>query len=843
MVARGKPLADGRFQASVERWRRALGIDAAVRVLASAAVEAPVVVGWLKPVILWPAAALLGLPAHELDALVVHELAHVRRQDALMNLLQACIDVLFFHHPAAWWISGTVRAEREHCADDLAVRVLEAGHAGSRLSYAKALLALEERRQAHALALAANGGSLLDRIRRLAGVEEQPASPVRPLAAAVMASLLLAVLIMAAAPIREARADELPKDTNKIESLTVEQAKRLADTFPGVPVGSEDRFCACGLPLQSLKIVDADVAKALSGYRGNAILLTGLTTIDADVAEAFAGFRGTVFVPVAVQQEFIRRNPLNAKTACMHAALLKGDLTSVTTLDAETAKALAGFKGYSLMLNDLTSLDADTARALAEFQGGLLSLCRLRTLDAAAARALAEFKGTCLALRGLDALDADTAKALARYNGGELLLDGLRTLDAATAKELVNFRGQLHLSGLTAVDADAAIGLAGCKAKTLCLSGLTTLSAAAAKALAQHEGNRLDLNGLTTLSDEAAKALAQHEGDLSLNGLTTLSDEAATALGQRKGQSLSLNGLTTLSDEAAKALAQHKGNRLDLSGLTTLSGEAATALAQHVGRELALAGLTTLSAEAATALAQHKGTLFLNGLTTLSGDAAKALAQHKGQYLRIDGLTTLSAEAATALAQHEGELRLNGLTTLSGDAATALAQHKGDLILGLTTLSAEAAKALAQHEGALFLNGLTTLSAEAAKAFAQFKGKSLILSSGAKESFFQNNRLTPETALLWAALSGGKLTAVTTLDSPDSVAIAKALATHKGPLSLPNLKKLSPKTLSALIEKEDIDIPLIETLELIPEPDGSPTKDFVIPEGFQQRQNQQRQQR
>ncbi len=141
----------------------------------------------------WPAAALLGLPAHELDALVVHELAHVRRQDALINLLQACIHVLFFHHPAAWWISDQVRAEREHCADDLAVRVLEAGHAGSRLSYAKALLAFEERRQAHALALAANGGSLLDRIRRLAGVEEQPGSPVRPLATALMASLLVAV--------------------------------------------------------------------------------------------------------------------------------------------------------------------------------------------------------------------------------------------------------------------------------------------------------------------------------------------------------------------------------------------------------------------------------------------------------------------------------------------------------------------------------------------------------------------------------------------------------------------------------------------------------------------------
>jgi len=76
------------------------------------------------------------------------------------------------------------------------------------------------------------------------------------------------------------------------------------------------------------------------------------------------------------------------------------------------------------------------------------------------------------------------------------------------------------------------------------------------------------------------------------------------------------------------------------------------------------------------------------------------------------------------------------------------------------------------------------------------------------------------------------------------VAIAKVLATRKGPLSLPNLKKISPKTLSALIAKEDVEIPLIETLELIPEPDGSATEDFVIPTEFETRQQrQQRQQR
>jgi hypothetical protein len=175
------------------------------------------------------------------------------------------------------------------------------------------------------------------------------------------------------------------------------------------------------------------------------------------------------------------------------------------------------------------------------------------------------------------------------------------------------------------------------------------------------------------------------------------------------------------------------------------------------------------------------------------------------------------------------------LTTLDAHTAKAIVQFNGQGLFldGLTTLSAEAATALTQHKGELYLAGLTTLSDEAAKAFAQFKGKSLRLSDRATEPFFQNNRLTPETALLWAALSDGRLTDVTAFDAPDSVAVAKALATRKGPLSLPNLKKISPKTLSALVEKEDIDIPLIESLELIPEPDGSVTEDFVIPERFQ----------
>jgi hypothetical protein len=583
-----------------------------------------------------------------------------------MNLLQACIDVLFFHHPAAWWISGTVRAEREHCADDLAVRVLEAGHAGSRLSYAKALLALEERRQAHALALAANGGSLLDRIRRLAGVEEQPASLVRPLAAAAMASLLVAVLVTAAAPIREARADELPKDTNTIESLTVEQAKKLVEEFPGVTVEVEVKGlgispCRDSLPLNSLRNLVPDVAQALAGYSRGPLILNGLAA-----------------------------------------------------LDAETAKALAQQKGFLL------------------------------------------------------------------------------------------------------------------------LEGLATLSADAAKSLAQHKAPLL-LGGVTALSDEAAEALAQHNGPLSLNGLTALSADAAKSLAQHKAPLL-LNGLTTLSDEAAKSLAQHK-HGLSLDGLTTLSTEAARALAQHQGDRLSLSGLNTLSHEAANAIALHKGILSLHGLTSLtSAELATKLARQGGD-LCLNKVTAVSDEAAVALAHCNGDLQLSALTTLTNaELATKLVQRKVLLSLDdLTTLSDEAAKALAQHKGLLDLTGLTTLSDEATQAIAEFEGR-LFLSERFRKDFVAKNPLSPKTARFYAVMLRGDLNDVTTLDSPDSVAIAKVLATRKGPLSLPNLKKLSPKTLSALLEKEDIEIPLIETLELIPEPDGSPTEDFVIPEGFQQQQ-------
>jgi beta-lactamase regulating signal transducer with metallopeptidase domain len=156
--------------ASVQLWQerlallsRRLRVSRPVRLCESALVAVPTVIGWLRPVILLPASALTGLSAEQLEALLAHELAHIRRCDYLVNLLQTTIETLFFYHPAVWWVSAQARQEREHCCDDLAVAAC-----GDVLTYARALTALEGLRGSEVqLAVAASGGSLLVRIQRL----------------------------------------------------------------------------------------------------------------------------------------------------------------------------------------------------------------------------------------------------------------------------------------------------------------------------------------------------------------------------------------------------------------------------------------------------------------------------------------------------------------------------------------------------------------------------------------------------------------------------------------------------------------------------------------------------
>jgi len=145
-----------------------LGIRQAVTVLGSTRALTPMVVGWLRPVILLPASCITGMSRQQLEAIIAHELAHIRRHDFLVNLMQCVVETLLFYHPAVWWIGRVIRQERERCCDEVAV-----GASGDRKSYAQALLHLAEAaaQDARRLAPAADGGDLTRRVHQLLDIK------------------------------------------------------------------------------------------------------------------------------------------------------------------------------------------------------------------------------------------------------------------------------------------------------------------------------------------------------------------------------------------------------------------------------------------------------------------------------------------------------------------------------------------------------------------------------------------------------------------------------------------------------------------------------------------------
>ena len=148
-----------------------LGITRVIRYCESLHLDAPAVVGWFRPVVLLPISALSGLTELQLRAVITHELAHIRRFDAFFNLFQVAAETLLFYHPAVWWLSKRIRAERENCCDDVALTTC-----GNPAEYARALALMEEWRVAPSFAMAANRGPLASRVTRLLGITEKGSS-------------------------------------------------------------------------------------------------------------------------------------------------------------------------------------------------------------------------------------------------------------------------------------------------------------------------------------------------------------------------------------------------------------------------------------------------------------------------------------------------------------------------------------------------------------------------------------------------------------------------------------------------------------------------------------------
>ena len=190
---RGVCAAAESWQARLDRLAARLRLSRPVTLLESCLAEVPVVIGYLRPVILMPVGLLAGLPAGQIESILLHELAHIRRHDYLVNLMQIVVESLVFYHPAVWWISGVMRTERENCCDDLVVATQ-----GDAFGYAAALTALEQNRgAAREAVLAATGGSLVKRVRRLLIQPEGPRAALTPVFSAAALTVTVAAALAA----------------------------------------------------------------------------------------------------------------------------------------------------------------------------------------------------------------------------------------------------------------------------------------------------------------------------------------------------------------------------------------------------------------------------------------------------------------------------------------------------------------------------------------------------------------------------------------------------------------------------------------------------------------------
>jgi len=199
------------------------------KLLISLKAEVPMAIGWLKPVVLLPASMVTGLDSAQLEMLILHELAHIRRHDYLVNFLQTLVELLFFFHPSVHWIGKQMRNEREYCSDDIAVQ-----HCGDAIAYAHtltdtaSLCAKDHFHTIPTMAMAASGGDLKARVLRLVDHHCAPTNNTSKWLAAM--SLLLALTLLSinqllTAPFAQQLNNQFPWQENGFTPHTLFQAK------------------------------------------------------------------------------------------------------------------------------------------------------------------------------------------------------------------------------------------------------------------------------------------------------------------------------------------------------------------------------------------------------------------------------------------------------------------------------------------------------------------------------------------------------------------------------------------------------------------------------------------
>ena len=181
---------DKTWQQKIDKYLVNLGSSRSVEIAQSALIKMPMMIGFFKPMILFPVGVLNNMEVKEVEAIIAHELSHILRNDYLINILQSIIEVLFYFNPAVWWISSIVRSEREHSCDDMAVEITN-----SNMDYAKALLNLAyHNKQTNSLVMTFGGKKkeLLIRVQRVLNNSQHKPRVMEK----IITSTLLLVLIV-----------------------------------------------------------------------------------------------------------------------------------------------------------------------------------------------------------------------------------------------------------------------------------------------------------------------------------------------------------------------------------------------------------------------------------------------------------------------------------------------------------------------------------------------------------------------------------------------------------------------------------------------------------------------
>jgi len=232
--------AEAAWLERLSRMKEQMGIRRQVELLETRRIHSPMVVGVFKQVILLPAGLLSGLSTEQVEAVLAHELAHVRRNDYLANLLLSLVEILLFFNPMMWWISRKIRAEREHACDDLALEMT-----GDTLALVRSLALLEEwRLSGRPLAMAFTGreGGVLSRIHRLLQRDDK-----RQVAAKAFWSLSIfcACLALLAFQAGDGQVKPKPSEMPAGEPSSIEQAE--TDQEAEAEIAAEEEFPAAVL--------------------------------------------------------------------------------------------------------------------------------------------------------------------------------------------------------------------------------------------------------------------------------------------------------------------------------------------------------------------------------------------------------------------------------------------------------------------------------------------------------------------------------------------------------------------------------------------------------------------